>query len=195
MADATAVRVGYSGKVYVAAVGAAVPSDPFAAWGTGWADLGYISDDGLSETFGQTVTEFKVWGQPNAPVRTQVTSEESTFKLTFVEQSASVVSLFYGIGTADMASTAAVTGGSAHPQYTTFSKAAATAPDIRALGIDVVDGTNVTRIIVPRVQITDHGDLVYKSDTLIGYQVTFKGLLSSDGTSWQRIVTNLPLPA
>lgn len=191
--SAANARVGYRGAVYVAPVGTAAPASPTAAWGVGWVDVGLISDDGLSEGASQDVKEFYSWGSPFAPYRTQVTKEESTFSLSFVETTGLTLSIFHSIPVANFAATAAV--GGADP-YVSFTKSSTGTTDIRSLGIDIIDDTSdrAERIIVPRVQVTDRSDIKYSSTEDVKLQVTFKTLLASDGTAWLRMITNVTAP-
>ncbi len=183
------VRVGYAGSVYVGLLGATAPVDPETAWdGDDWIELGHISEDGISEQASQDVAEFKAWGYPNSPVRIQTTSEEFSFSITFMESNIQVLSLFHNIELDDFVNTAA---GGGHRQFLKVVKGLATQPQVRALGIDVVDGDHLTRIIVPKAQVTDRGDLSYKTDENVGYQMTFKGLVGADGTSWTRMWTEV----
>ncbi len=183
------VRVGYAGSVYIGLPGATAPVDPETAWDADdWTELGHITEDGITEQSSQDVAEFKAWGYPNSPVRIQTTSEEFSFQITFMETNVQILSIFHGIELDDFASTAASGG---HAQFLKAMKGMAQVPQVRALGIDVVDGTHLTRIIVPKAQLTDRGDLSYKTDETVNYQMTFKGLVGSDGYSWTRMWTNV----
>ncbi|GAB6898590.1 phage tail tube protein [Kineosporia succinea] len=187
------VRVGYAGSVYVGLVGATAPVNPTAAWDPAdWTELGHISEDGITEQSSRDTAEFKAWGFPNSPVRIQTTSQEFSFQVTFLETSHHILSLFHGIDLDDFTSTASAGG---VPQFLKANKGSETGPQERALGIDVIDGTHLQRIIVPKAQITETGDLSYKTDEMVQYQVTFKGLVGSDGVSWTKMWTNLSLAA
>jgi hypothetical protein len=181
MGDSTNVRVGYGGKVYVAPVGTAAPATLSAAWGTGWVDLGYISDDGLTEGSDQDRNEFYAWGA-DAPVRTQITRNVTTFNMTFIETKGDVLSVYYATPGSAMTSS-----GSGATQVLTFVQGQQVAPDVRALGIDIVDGARTFRFIIPRCEVSDKGDVNYAKEDLIGYELTFTALLASDGTVMTRM--------
>jgi hypothetical protein len=191
MADTNdGVRVGYAGKAYIGAVGATVPTDLTSAWDADeWFDLGKVSEDGLTEATDQARSEFKAWGY-DAPVRTQLTSKTTTFQLTFIQTSnPHVVSLYHSVSLDDMTTT-----GTGDAGYTSFSTGQNTQPDVRALGLDIVDGDFHTRIIVPRCEVTERGNKVYKGDTLVSYQMTFTALTASDGTSVHYKIGGLVVP-
>lgn len=174
MADSGNVRVGYSGFAYYGAVGVSEPTG-LANWGVGYTDLGYVTEDGLTESLDEDRTTFKAWGY-NAPVRTQTKNRTSTFKLTFMETSADTLSLYYAVDLSNMTSS-----GSGANQYLEFEDPNNTEPMYVALGLDVIDGDHHIRYLIPKAEITDRGDVVSKDDEVQGYEVTFTALLPDDG--------------
>ncbi|MGW2932962.1 phage tail tube protein [Streptomyces sp. NPDC001156] len=189
-ADNTQVRVGVEGAVYIAPVGTTAPTDPYSPWGTGWIDCGYVTEDGLTEALNENRQEFKAWGY-NAAIRTQVTDRTSTFKMTFQQTSAYTASLFYGVDIADM-----VSSGTGATQFLSFNDPQNSEPQYWALGMDVVDGNYPRRIIVARAEVTSKGDIAYKSDTAVMYDLTFTSLqAASGGASITRHFGLVPLPS
>ncbi|MGC4906551.1 hypothetical protein ACLQ2J_12595 [Streptomyces cyaneofuscatus] len=185
------VRVGYAGKAYIGAVGAVAPTTLTAVPDPeDWSDLGKVTEDGLTEATNQARSEFKAWGY-DSPVRTQLTSKTTTFQLAFMQSSnAQVISLFHSVPTDDMTTT-----GTGDAAYTSFTIGQNTQPDVRALLLDIVDGDIATRIIVPRVEVTERGNKVYKGSETINYPLTFTALTSSDGTSVRYMMGGLVVPA
>jgi len=176
-ADNTQVRVGVEGAVYVAPVGTTAPTDPYSAWGTGWIDLGYCTEDGLTESLNEERQEFKAWGEKR-PVRTSITNRTNTFKILCEQTSAQTASLFYGVDLADMTSS-----GTGATQFLSFNEPQDPEPLYYALGMDIIDGDYPKRIIVARAEVTAKGDLVYKSDTNVSYDLTFTALAAASGVS------------
>lgn len=181
-------RLGVTGALYVAPLGTTAPTD-LGAWGTGWVDLGYISDDGVTESVSEDRQDFTPW-QESTPIRTDVTSSTLTFQATLWESKAATISLYYRVSEADMTVT-----GTAPNEVVSFSQSGKPARDTRAFGIDVVDGTYHRRIILPFAEVTDRGDITYKSDTLIGYDVTITAYPGSDGVSVKRLFKEGWVPA
>ena len=181
MADSAEVRIGYAGVAYIGAVGAVAPTDLVTAWGVDWTDLGLISEDGLTEGTDQDRTEIRAWGY-DAPVRTQISRKVTTFGLTFLESNSEVLSLYHSVATDDMTS-----AGVGDAQYASFVQGQNTDPDVRALGLDIIDGTRRFRFIIPRCEVTDRGDIIYRADEAVGYEMTFTALLAADGTTMQRM--------
>ena len=49
-------------------------------------------------------------------------------------------------------------------------------------GLLILDGT-LSRIVVPNAKITELGDLSYKKDSAIGYDVTLSAMLDANGNT------------
>ena len=80
-ANANEVVVGSGGKVYIGPVGTAEPNTPTAALNAAYKDLGYISEDGVTASFGVTVEDINAF-QSLLPIRRVVTGR--TADLSFV---------------------------------------------------------------------------------------------------------------
>lgn len=154
------VRVAVTGALSVAPVGTTAPADSVAALNAAFKDLGYVSDDGVTETRGRSTNTIRGW--QNADVVREVVTE-SDFKLqaTLIETKKETVELFYG-------STVSGVDGSVlvKPSVTGGRK---------AFVLDVVDGTELIRIYIPQGEVTEVGDTVYASGEPIGFEVTITG--------------------
>lgn len=155
--SASEVRVGVDGKVLVAPLATTAPTGISSTW-TGSADLGYVSEDGITETNSTDVEQIKAW-QNAAVVRTVVTGGETTFKFTLIQTSADTLKEYYGITTGDITSGAFVTRPTKERPHKSYV-------------IDIVDGTNLVRKYVKDGQITEVGDIVYANGEPIGFEVT-----------------------
>jgi hypothetical protein len=189
--NADNIKIGVKGRAYVAPVGTTFPASPFVAWGTGWVDLGYMHPDGLEEALGEDRTEVQAWGE-EAPVKTRVKSRDGSFKLTFLETTADILQLYYAIKAEDMTSTAA-TGG--NPQFISFGTGQASPGIERALGLDIIEGDEIERIMIARVDVSDRGNRKRSADDASNFELTFKPLAApSGGQAVQRFLTNIALP-
>ena len=190
------IRGGFDGHIYVGGKGAAAPADPVVPWDVDdFVEMGWLTDDGIVNARSRDINEVMAMGVTTAPVWSRVTSQESTLAVTFMETRAEVLAVFFGQRTTDMTSTAAVTGGSPVPQFTTLIEQATTQPAEYALGIDLVDGDYLYRRFYPRVQVTETGDLSFVTTDPLGYPVTFKAMIGADGTVAKHMWANLALPA
>lgn len=153
------VRVGVDGVVSTATFGATAPTTAVSVLGVGWTDLGYVSEDGVTETTDTSSEKIRAW-QKNKVVRTVVTEGSVSWKLVLLQTSADTVALYYG-GTVDD------TNGSIVLDPTRVR------PTI-ALVIDVIDGDEIIRTYAPEAQVTEIGDQVYQNGAPIGYEVTIE---------------------
>lgn len=158
--DLSAIIVGQTGKIYTAPLGTAAPTDPATAWAAGWTDLATISEDGMTMSFNEDTSEIKQWG--GGVVRKLITSSETTFAFTCLESSLQVLEAFYKT-TVDPATAPAI-GGSLEIK--------GGVRDERMWGIDVLDGSTHLRFVIPRGEMTERGDVVYKADQAAGYEFT-----------------------
>jgi hypothetical protein len=188
--DAELARLGVTGALRVAPMGTTTPVD-MAAWPTGWIDLGYISDDGITESRDEDRQDFVPW-QETTPIRTEVTRSIVTFQATLWESNFNTISLYYRVGVDDFTSF-----GTGDTAGVYFDEKGKPKQDLRAFGIDVVDGVYARRAVLPMGEVTERGDIVYKSDTLIGYEVTITAYPGADGISVRRFFREgwaLPTP-
>lgn len=153
------VRVAVTGAVYTAPTGTTAPTTPAAAFGAGWVDLGYVSEDGVTESYNEDTTDIKAW-QGGTTVRTLTSSTTAQLHLTLIESSNAVLEVFHK--------------GSTITTDTGNSTLEVGPPveDKRAFALDVIDGDTHVRILVANGEVTERGDVVYKNDEPIGYEIT-----------------------
>ncbi|MFE4514420.1 hypothetical protein ACFRMQ_09555 [Kitasatospora sp. NPDC056783] len=167
--NANQVRVAITGAAYAAPRGTKAPTDATSPWPADAVDIGWISDDGITESNSADVTEIKAW-QGGATVRKVVSGSEMTFKLTAIETSKTTLELYH--------KGSKVTGASGKAVLAIK----APGPDRRMFGFDVVDGDSHIRIVVPDGEVTEVGDLVYKGDEALAYELTITAYPAADGT-------------
>lgn len=178
--NAQLALVGASGVGYTAPTGTAAPTG-FTALPTIWSDLGYISQDGMTAAVNEEQTSWTPWGALS-PIRTQTTSSTKTFAVTCWETNKTVMSLYYKVPVASLT-----------PDTTTgviaFSENDKPEPDRRAFCWDIMDGSNnLLRFYMPLAEVTEKGDVVYKSDDLVGYPLTISAYPGADGVSVYRFI-------
>lgn len=164
------VRVAVTGAVMVGPTSAPAPTDADTP-PTGFDDLGYISEDGITETRERSTDQLRAW--QNADVLREVVTEASiSYTFRMVETKAETIALYYGSDvdplTGSVAIVPARTGGR------------------KSFIIDVIDGTEFIRIYIPSGEVTEVGDQVYASGEAIGYEVTITAypdsrILTDDG--------------
>lgn len=156
-----------AGAVYMAAAGTTLPTDSASALSS-YTALGYVSEDGVTNTNSPETDTVKAWGGDT--VLTLQTSKPDQFKFTLIEAlNADVLKAVYG---STNVSGALSTGLTVH----------ANSKQIPAC-VWVIDmiltGDAAKRIVIPEGQIAEVGDIVYKDDEAIGYEITINALPSS----------------
>lgn len=154
--DIDQVRVGVDGVVATAEKGATAPTSATSALDVAYADLGYVSEDGVTESTNQSVEKLRAW-QKAKVVRNLITEGESVFKLVLLQTSADTVALYYG--------------GEVEADGSIVVNPLAERP-VKTFVLDVIDGDEIIRAYAPEAQVTEVGDLVYQNGAPIGYEVT-----------------------
>lgn len=154
--DAANVAVGVTGAVYVADEGTAAPADIATSPATGWAPVGYISEDGVTESYNIETDDIVAWQNADV-VRKVITSSEVTYGFTMIETNATSVGLYYGKDVAAAAETHMIGGALVGK---------------KAFLIDVIDGDQTIRRYIPSGEVTERGEVAITSGDAIGYEVT-----------------------
>lgn len=164
------VRVAVTGVVSVGATSATAPTGTGTSAPTGFTDLGYVGEDGVTESPSKTTNPVKAW-QTGATVRRVVTEGEYQISFTLIETSKATVELYYGA-----TATTGVSEGSIAviPTNTGGQK---------SFCIDVVDGSEKKRIYVATGEVTEVGDIVYRNGEAIGYPITITAYPTATGES------------
>lgn len=163
--DSSKVRVAVTGAISVGPLGTTAPTGTGSAI-TPRTDLGYIGEDGVTETQpgAGDVNRIKAW-QNGATVRTIRTPSEDlpTWNFVLLETKKEVIELYYKT---------TVTQTATEGSYPIDANAQDAGHDFI---IDVVDGAELERVHVPRGFVSDVGDKVYANGEPIGYEVTIEG--------------------
>jgi len=156
--DAANVAVAVTGSVKYAPIATAIPNDAYEALNVAFLDVGYISDEGVTESHGTETNDIVAW-QNGAVVRRVRTSHVLTYQFTMLETNTASMSLFYDTysSSGGTTGTATVTG---------------VEHDEQRFVIDVVDGTDNIRIVLPNAQITELGEVSYVNGDAIGRPIT-----------------------
>jgi hypothetical protein len=158
--NAAAVRIGITGELYAAAVGTAAPTSSTSSLDAGFTGMGYVSEDGVTETYDDTVEDIVAW-QNATVVRSVTTESKATLQLTLIETKGKVLELYHKGSTVE-----AVGAG----EWKIDVKAPGA--DERAFVLDVIDGSKHIRFYVPRGEVSERGEITYANGEPIGYQIT-----------------------
>lgn len=177
------VLVALTGAAMWAPLGSTMPTDTSTAWDAAFIDLGYLSEDGVTETPEDETTDIVAW-QNGATVRSLITSSTLTFGFTMIETTAAGLALYHG-STVTGTGTGPATVELAGPPAGRF-----------ALGLDVIDGDRDIRIVIPAASVVERGEITYQSAEAIGYPVTIRANAGVGGVTATKYLSELDgLPA
>lgn len=167
-----------AGSVYRAPVGTAVPTDATTALNEAYKALGYVSEDGMTNANSLESEKIKAWG--GDVVMAVQTGKEDTFKLKLIESlNVEVLKTIYGDEnvTGDLATGITV-------------KANSKALEDSSWVIDLVlKGGYWKRIVIPSASITEMGEVAYKDNEPIAYELTLTATPDADGNTHTEYIT------
>lgn len=158
------------GAVHWAPLGTTLPTSASDTLDEAFLDLGYVSDDGVTNQNSPESSTVKAWGGDT--VLNLQTDRPDTFKLKLIEaMNKTVLSTVYGEDNVTEDESGNLT-----------IKATAGEMPSGSWIIDMIyKGNRAKRIVIPNGTISELGDLVYKDDEAVGYDVTITDVADSNG--------------
>ena len=167
--NVTAGKPRTNGAVFAALAGSTVPTDAVSALDNAFKDLGYLSEDGITRGRSLSSSNIKEWGGKVV----LITEEEdiTTIKFKMIEYlNVEVQKVVNGDAnvTGDLTSGLAITPGDEMTEhaYVFWQR---------------MRGGVSYRLVVPRAKITEIGDVVYKSNEAVAYDVTITAMADEAG--------------
>lgn len=162
-----------TGGILIGTAGATLPTSPSGAT-TGFTALGYVGDDGLTETADRTTDKIKAWG--GDIVKVVQTEFSLSYQFTLYETlNANVLKAIHG--DSNVASSAA---NSTHGTIRSVQVDGSTLPQLPWI-FDMKDGDAKIRVVLPAGQVTQVGDITYNDGGVIGYPVTLEAFADGSG--------------
>lgn len=160
------------GAIYSAPLGTALPTDAITELDAKFKSLGYISEDGMTNTNSPESDNIKAWGGDTVAV--VQTEKEDTFDYTLIEATnVDVLKEVYG--------TANVTG---DLESGIVIKANADPLEEHSLVVDMVLKAGILkRIVIPNGKVSELGEISYADEDAIGYETTLTAIPDEDGNS------------
>lgn len=171
--DATEVRVGAGAlsRIYRGDAPGILPAptSPTAALDPGYIELGYASEDGLTETHDDSTDTIVAW-QGSQVVRSALTESVMRISFTLIQTRGSVLETFHPGSTM------------AEPTPNIFQlEIKPRGVDLRNWVFDVFDGDTPIRIYLGNAEITERGEVMYAAGEPIGYPITLTAYPDASG--------------
>lgn len=158
---AAALRVGITGAVRTAKIGADVPKMKTKYDTDVHRNIGYISADGVEVSFDEDANEYIPW-QEVAAIRRDITKSVTSVKFTLWDFGKDNAAFFFGSEvTLDEEDGSWSIGVGGKPKF-----------DRQQFVVDVVDGDQAMKLVLPVAQLTERGSIVFKSDEAIALECT-----------------------
>lgn len=153
-----------AGAIWRAPKGTTLPTTATATL-TGFEELGYVSEDGVTNSNSPDSEKIKAWGgQIVLVVSTEI---PDTFQMTLIETlNPTVAKAVYNSSNVTVDGTAGYS-----------IKVNADPLEEASYVIDMrMTGGAMKRIVIPDGMISERGDIVYKDDEAVGYDITIDAL-------------------
>ena len=170
--NVSAATPGVSGAIYRAPTGTTLPTDASSALDNAFVELGYVSEDGLVNTNSPETENIKEWG--GADVLNVLTEKTDEWQCTLIEVlNVNVLKAIYGASnvTGTLSTGITVTANTDEQEEATWV-------------VDMVMRNGVLkRVVIPNGKISELGDITYKRDEAVGYEITLTGLADASGNT------------
>lgn len=170
------VRVGFDGAFYVAdSYPGTSPADATTPL-TGFTEVGYISDAGVTKSHEDDVNEIVAWQRADV-VRKTITKSDVSFQFNIIETNKLAVELYYG------------------------AKLEADNKSLKEVGfkpvrisacLDVIDGDYIHRMFLPEAEVVERGDMTFVTEDAVAYDLTVTAYPDTDQVKiyhyWNEVV-------
>lgn len=173
MNDSSNVSTGkpkVGGAIFVAPKGTAVPTDATTALAGTFVNLGYVSEDGLTNTIATDTNDIKAWG--GSTVLTEQTSYKETFSFGLIETKEASVAAYYGAENVEVDGEGNLT---IHHNSKTLEESVAVVETVLSDG-------RVKRTVIPHAKMSARsGDVTYTDGDPVTYPIVWDTTPDTNG--------------
>ena len=175
MANKENVAVGKpkaGGAIHVAPSGTTLPTDATTALDAAFVNLGYVSEEGLTNSNSAAVETIRAWGKN---IIYSKDGDDETYSWTLLEVlDANVQKFIRGADNVTIAEGGAMSVQVRRPP-------ARTQMEENVIVVEMILHNRAVRHVIPRGVITEVGEVSYVDDDTVGYQVTVTALADANG--------------
>lgn len=175
MSDVNKVSYGkpkVGGAISVAPLGSPLPKDAKSELEAVYKNLGYVSEDGLTNANSPDSDRIKAWGGDTVLVVS--TEKPDTFEFTLIETvNVDVLKVVYGEDNVV---------GDLSTGITVTANADQALPHVYVIDMTLKNKT-LKRIVIPNGVVSETGDVEYKDDEAVGYNITVDALPDERGNT------------
>lgn len=169
--NVTAGKPKVTGAIYRAPLGTTLPTDATSELPSAWKNMGYGSEDGLTNNNSPESEDIKAWGGDT--VLSVQTGKNDTFGVTLIEtMNIDVAKAIYG---EENVSGDLETG--------VVIKANAKEQEEASWVIDMILKNALKRIVIPDAKITEVGEIKYADSEAVGYALTITAVPDGEGNT------------
>lgn len=176
--NVTTGKPNIGGAIHRAPVGTTLPKDAKEELDPAFKEMGYVSEDGLTNSNSPDTDKVKAWGGDT--VLTYQKGRDDDYKATFIEaKNVEVLKMVYGDEnvTGDLETGITVKANAKEAEYYAY-----------VVDLILRDNT-LKRIVIPSAKVTEIGDVTYSDDDAVGYETTLSASPDADGnTHYEYIV-------
>lgn len=170
--NVTSAKPKVGGAIYTAPLGTTLPTDATTALDEAFKSLGYISEDGMTNSNSPSSESIKAWG--GDVVNTLQKEKEDTFSYTLIEAlNIDVLKEIYGSGNVTGTLEDGIT-----------IKANAKELEEHCIVVETILKNNILkRIVLPVAKVSEVGDITYADGDNVGYETTVQALPDEKGNT------------
>jgi hypothetical protein len=170
--NVTTAKPKVGGAIYSAPLGSTLPTDATSDLDAAFKSLGYISEDGMTNTNSPESEDIKAWG--GDVVNSSQTEKKDTFSYTLIEAlNVDVLKEIYGKDnvSGDLSTGIVVKANSKELQ------------DHCLVAEIILKGGIMKRIVIPQGKVTEIGEVSYKDGETVGYETTVTAFPDKQGNT------------